>query len=264
MEDRAEEIKEKLLLLGGRKVDGSCMGKKTMNEGFTQAVKNRDMEIVRQALECKVISHVHFGHVLNKAVLENDKDALELLLVGASEDTYYKGKERVLKKAAEIGNLDIVKWLTDSGMEIRKSNDAIKLAMKNNHCEVLEYLLKRCANINDIKNGNALMNFLISHNRIDAVRYMIEEGYDIYKGDCTKCYGNLPLAASRGNLEIFKYLFEETGKHDKKLHKLKLFCGIYYGTVDIVKYVMDNMDADDETYVKRIMKTYCLGNRRRV
>lgn len=59
---------------------------------------------------------------------------------------------------------------------------------------------------------------------------------------------------------FFKYLFEETGKNDKKCHKIKLFCGIYYGTVDIVKYVIDNMDVDDEKYVKRIMETYCLGN----
>ncbi|MDO4470898.1 MAG: ankyrin repeat domain-containing protein [Bacillota bacterium] len=110
------------------------------------------------------------------------------------------------------------------------------------------------------KNKTALMNFFISHNQGDIVRYLIERGYDIYRGNPTKWYGSLSVAASRGNLEIFKYLFEETGKNDKKCHKIKLFCGIYYGTVDIVKYVIDNMDVDDEKYVKRIMETYCLGN----
>lgn len=110
------------------------------------------------------------------------------------------------------------------------------------------------ADIKERKNKTALMNFFISHNQGDIVRYLIERGYDIYRGNPTKWYGSLSVAASRGNLEIFKYLFEETGKNDKKCHKIKLFCGIYYGTVDIVKYVIDNMDVDDEKYVKRIME----------
>ena len=199
MENKAEHIKQKLIGLADGKMGDSYIEKKTINEGFKLAVKNGDGETVKQALECRLISNVHFGHVLNKAVLEN-------------------------------------------------------------HSDVLRYLITHGADIKERKNKTALMNFFISHNQGDIVRYLIERGYDIYRGNPTKWYGSLSVAASRGNLEIFKYLFEETGKNDKKCHKIKLFCGIYYGTVDIVKYVIDNMDVDDEKYVKRIMETYCLGN----
>ena len=260
MENKAEHIKQKLIGLADGKMGDSYIEKKTINEGFKLAVKNGDGETVKQALECRLISNVHFGHVLNKAVLENDRGALELVMVKTSEDAYYNGKKRVFKKAAETGNLDIIKWLAETGMEVQDSKDAIALAMKNNHSDVLRYLITHGADIKERKNKTALMNFFISHNQGDIVRYLIERGYDIYRGNPTKWYGSLSVAASRGNLEIFKYLFEETGKNDKKCHKIKLFCGIYYGTVDIVKYVIDNMDVDDEKYVKRIMETYCLGN----
>lgn len=179
MENKAEHIKQKLIGLADGKMGDSYIEKKTINEGFKLAVKNGDGETVKQALECRLISNVHFGHVLNKAVLENDRGALELLIVKTSEDAYYNGKKRVFKKAAETGNLDIIKWLAENGMEVQDSKDAIALAMKNNHSDVLRYLITHGADIKERKNKTALMNFFISHNQGDIVRYLIERGYDI-------------------------------------------------------------------------------------
>ena len=192
-----------------------------------------------------------------KKAIEKDKiDTLSIL----DEEDSNDGKEQTLLLAAKEGELNIIKWLAESGMEVAKSKEAVVLAMENNRSRVLEFLIKNGADMNIRTEFTTVMSFFVLKSDIEMVRYLIGKGYDIYNEDVTEHYSSLSVAASKGELEIFKYLFEETGKNDKKCHKIKLFCGIYYGTVDIVKYVIDNMDVDDEKYVKRIMETYCLGN----
>ena len=144
-----------------------------------------------------------------KKAIEKDKiDTLSIL----DEEDSNDGKEQTLLLAAKEGELNIIKWLAESGMEVAKSKEAVVLAMENNRSRVLEFLIKNGADMNIRTEFTTVMSFFVLKSDIEMVRYLIGKGYDIYNEDVTEHYSSLSVAASKGELEIFKYLFEETGK----------------------------------------------------
>ena len=175
-----------------------------------------------------------------KKAIEKDKiDTLSIL----DEEDSNDGKEQTLLLAAKEGELNIIKWLAESGMEVAKSKEAVVLAMENNRSRVLEFLIKNGADMNIRTEFTTVMSFFVLKSDIEMVRYLIGKGYDIYNEDVTEHYSSLSVAASKGELEIFKYLFEETGKNDEKCLGMKLFCAVCHGQLNIVKYIMNTITS---------------------
>ena len=111
-----------------------------------------------------------------KKAIEKDKiDTLSIL----DEEDSNDGKEQTLLLAAKEGELNIIKWLAESGMEVAKSKEAVVLAMENNRSRVLEFLIKNGADMNIRTEFTTVMSFFVLKSDIEMVRYLIGKGYDI-------------------------------------------------------------------------------------
>ncbi len=81
-----------------------------------------------------------------------------------------------LVKAAEDGNLKVVKYMIDNGADIHYNNDqALVYSNENGHYDVVRYLLEKGANANVLKRPNINMSRDVGNIRASVYRSDEEE-----------------------------------------------------------------------------------------
>ena len=148
----------------------------------------------------------------NKIILGNKYDLFALPTIqmliekGAHVRICY---ERILRGAAELGKLDIVKYL-ENDVNIRVSysyahesyNYALRGASKNGHLEIVKFLHQKNANIHSHYN-NALI-LACANGHFEIVKYLVEHGANIHTDN-----NALRYASYNKHFEIVKYLVEK-------------------------------------------------------
>ena len=217
--------------------------------GFIYAVGDADSyeTLIKQALEEKAISRVQFGRAmdvaLDIAVTLEDFSILLVLMDGNSAEDYYHARKIALRKAAEIGCLWIVEHLVMHGADVSGNHAALIGAVEYGKKDVVKFFVSYGADIYTRWRDTDMMVHYIQCQDMDMIQFLFDQGYDIYNEDVTEHYSSLSVAASKGELEIFKYLFEETGKNDEKCLGMKLFCAVCHGQLNIVKYIMNTITS---------------------
>ncbi|AQN68743.1 ankyrin repeat protein [Saudi moumouvirus] len=109
--------------------------------------------------------------------------------------------ECVLKCASSSGELEVVKYLVENGIDIHADNDsALALASDRGHLEVVKYLVESGANIHADK--DYALRWASRCGYLDVVQYLVENGANINaKNDYS-----LRWASENGHLEVVKYL----------------------------------------------------------
>jgi len=114
-------------------------------------------------------------------------------------------KSKCLCECARLGNTKIAQYLLEQRTKVQ-NNDAMEIAIQNNHLHFVKFLVKYGFDIHSI-DENAL-NVAIKCGRTNIVKYLISIGANLHVFD--GCL--LILACSKygtGNLDIVKLLFSK-------------------------------------------------------
>ncbi|WP_121640592.1 ankyrin repeat domain-containing protein [Virgibacillus sp. Bac330] len=119
-----------------------------------------------------------------------------------------------LHVAVRAGELDMVKFLVESGMDLNKNEGVpksapIAQASSKGDLSIVEYLFNNGA-VFDVSepNRNPLFSAIYGGN-LDVVKYLVQNGIDItvkYTGDTMKDMDAYAFAVERGQTEIAEYL----------------------------------------------------------
>ena len=201
---------------------------------------NRDLR--DNYLHNRIIADQHSGDLSDK----------EYYLFSVKHKESYYGnmnENKKLQKAIKFNELDIVRYLVEEkGLKI--SDDAIEIASKNRHLDMVTYLVEKGARINK----NAVFYAVVNKN-LDMVTYLVEKGARIYddavvhqailnndldmvkylvkKGAKIDDYA-VEFAAGTGNLELVTYLVEKGAKIAGAVRS-----AAYVGNLDIVTYLVE-------------------------
>jgi ankyrin repeat protein len=188
---------------------------------------------------------------LYHAVLNNNNDALQLLINLGIDVNLSDDNMQPLCKAVEMKNIPIIDTLIKSGVDINKPDsngltvlyyavlnediDAIHLlfekgakinepdssilplikAIEMKNIPIIDILIKNGADINKSFNyGDTLLTYAIKFYSIDTIKLLIEKGADVNKPNS---YGNTPLhfAVLTNKIDVIKLLFEKGAKINK-------------------------------------------------
>lgn len=121
-----------------------------------------------------------------------------------------------LVKAANSGNLEVVKALVDKGVVLNQKNKSgrtpIWVAAEKGHLDVVRYLVDKGADPNEADNiGQTPIWVAAREGNLDVVRYLVEEAKveDLNKENN---YNVTPIrvAASGGHLDVVQYLVDKS------------------------------------------------------
>lgn len=146
--------------------------------------------------------------------------------------------ETTLYNSALHNEIILVKQLLDLGADIHSYDDGpIKIAISQNHLELVKYLIERGAPI-DIPTKSGYFSVGLAEasykGYLDIVKYLIEKGANIHIDNDH----SIILASSQGHLEVVKYLVEHGANvHVDDERALKLASG--NGHLEVVKYLVE-------------------------
>jgi hypothetical protein len=140
---------------------------------------------------------------------QNLYDVKKILERGENVDIHYKD-DLAIVRAAEVGNLDIIKYLVEKGADVNAQS-------------------------------GAPMTASVDGGHLDNVKYLIENGADLKINE----YSDLYLAAERGNIDMIKYFIEEERSIESHAKYIKILEGIFMEAIrnindDIIRYMVEN------------------------
>ena len=137
-----------------------------------------------------------------------------LLVLFFTSIVYGSDIDEVLATAAENGALKEVQELIGKGAYIKAQNPwdgttALMMASKKGHLEVVKYLVKEGADINQVSRYERTALIEASENgHLEIVKYLIKIGVDISAKNVNN-YTALMLASGSGHIEVVRYLIEK-------------------------------------------------------
>jgi len=108
-----------------------------------------------------------------------------------------------LIKYSKEGNLEIVKYLVENGVDIHYKNDkALRKSAREGHIEIFKYLVENGADIH--ADNDYAFSWSVVNGESRLVKYLIEKGVDIhYDNDYA-----LRISAEYGRFKLVRYLLE--------------------------------------------------------
>ena len=164
---------------------------------------------------------------MSKIINSCDKGDIETFKKLFSEN---EDKEKLLILACDKGNLEIVIFLTDNKADIHIENDEpLRIAVNKAHTEIVEYLIKKGANVNADK---YILSWACETEQVKVVK-LVDNGADFSDG------WPLKFACIVGNKEIVNYLIEK-GANVQAQNNGALVVACYNGRTEIVKILIEN------------------------
>lgn len=168
---------------------------------------------------------------------------------GAIFQIFNTTEQNPLEFACENGNLDMIKWILDSGFPMKTGQDASAMiyAARNNKIDVLKYFLdvkKFDINAEDNMGYTTLEGATYSAS-LDTIKFLVENGAKV-NGDKNQYGLPLPIAAMCNRVDVAKYLIEKgadvnlAGTRDGSKDSRPLTKAIQSGYFEMIKLLVDN------------------------
>jgi len=147
----------------------------------------------------------------NKAIADGDIEKVNLFIQGKISTKGVNGVNPLVT-AVNSGNLEMVKKLLESGMDIDSPSDygtALCVSCAKGDRNIAEFLIAEGADVDYIKGSVNPLLLAVAANHKKIVEILVKEGADIdIEGESTG-FTPLMLAARHGNSEIIKILLRE-------------------------------------------------------
>lgn len=224
--------------------------KKSTTSILKTAIANDDLDLIIYLLQCYPNYNINF--ILDSCISHNKISILKYLLqngadietvcdfafgynitvdtlkflVGISYDILKLKK--TLKKIFNIyfmrdSDLNNVKYLLEMGV-------SIKTLFKNEKDEIQGYTKKNIEQKNT-KHILSPIEYIISINKIDHIKFLFENYYDTFKPHINRFF---ILACANGQIDIAKYLYAL----GVELCEKSLLCGCFFGHIDIIRMLL--------------------------
>lgn len=205
------------------------------------------------ALKVAIFGYNFFSSETNdiqKCNSQHTETIIHLLQCGLYHETHI---HRILSICAQHGNLNLIEYLYNHGVnltyglkssELEKiNNHPLVVAVIHNNIDIVKYILAKVTPYNLL----TAMTHIMSHhnNALNKIKMIVENGYDIhYLDEALLC-----MACQYGELNIVKYLCENganvnsystyCGSNDTKSQS-PLISAAFTGHIDIVRYLLSN------------------------
>lgn len=200
--------------------------KKDVNDTFRWAIQcHQSEEILNSLIERG--ANIHSKDIVSKAIL------LPFSVEYAMQD------------AVLSGYLDTVKFLLTKGIAITIANESLllRLATKENHFEIVNFLLDQGVDVNNAFFSDTALNVAADRGHIDIIELLLERGAKIEPEPPRKEI-DLPLftAARNGDTEIVNIFLDEGAQVDYKTAKGKtpLYCASLNGHANTVRLLLEH------------------------
>jgi ankyrin repeat protein len=140
---------------------------------------------------------------------------------------------KLLKTASSYGCRSLIDYALDNGADIHHADDnALLLALTNNHFQTAKYLIEKGANVRAL--GDRPLMIACKVGNLEAVEYLFQKGANIYAIQNQMLY----ISCINGQLHIAAYLIEKGVNIDSN-ESWCLRAAITKGHLHIVKYLIE-------------------------
>ncbi|MBQ6617169.1 MAG: ankyrin repeat domain-containing protein [Thermoguttaceae bacterium] len=147
----------------------------------------------------------------------------------------------LLSIAARAGNLELVQWLVEQGMDAVTTDNEIRAAVKSGNIELVEWLVNQGANINREKN---LLFYATLNGNLKLVQYLVNQGVDIKKSENV-----LQGAAYSGNMELIQWLIEHGADDNSNENSSILAYAIDSHDVNVLRFFVEDKKINVNTSI---------------
>uniref|UniRef100_A0A1I8G2Q1 ANK_REP_REGION domain-containing protein n=1 Tax=Macrostomum lignano TaxID=282301 RepID=A0A1I8G2Q1_9PLAT len=146
-----------------------------------------------------------------------------------------------LRGAVQNGFYDTVKYMLESGCDVTTNDEIAKVAILNGHCTVLKLLREKGAPLFEAdEDGDTPVQLAILYGTYELFSYLVQQGCSL---ESSKRMGPLShIAARKQNLEVLKYLAENTGTIDEANPdngETALLVACQRGPVELVEFLLE-------------------------
>ena len=156
--------------------------------------------------------------------------------------------EDSLKKYCRKGNIYVVEWLENKGIDISYDDHNASYWTKSS-LEIVKRFIKKGADI------NVAINWACNNGNLEVVKYLFEQGADVnYDGS-----HSIPNACAGGHIEVLKYLTQKGVKIVSDGYLLSLVSK--KGHLNVLKFLVDNgadVTSEDSLAVCSASRSGCL------
>ena len=153
---------------------------------------------------------------------------------------------KMIHRAAYMGHLEIVKFLTENGGNVNAKNNVgatpTHNAISKGHLEIVKLLIEKGAEI-DAKNNKDMtpIHIAASKGYLEIIKYLTENGAKIDL-KTKKDMNPFHIVASEGNLEVVKYLAAKGANVNAKGREdwVPIHYAAFFGHLEVVKYLAEN------------------------
>ncbi len=182
----------------------------------------------------------------------NDKTYKEIYreLIEDDGTEYRNAIDKVFTRACNLGYLPVVKYFIELERKHIDINTGLLEASENGHLSVVQYLIEREEDPDDIDFSEALIG-ASRKGHLPVVKYFIEKGADVHIDDDYA----LTSASEEGHLSVVKYLIENGADvHAGEYHDTALILASAANHLHIVKYLIEEGGADIHSEYDEIVR----------
>jgi len=225
------------------------------------AAEKGDIEAVKILLDAKEDVNAQggfYGNALQVASANGHEAAVRLLLeagadVESKDNTY---GQTPLSWAAEMGHLDVVKWLVlEAGADVESKDresgrTPLSWAARNGHLEVVNLLVQEAGTDVESKDqqGRTPLRCAAENGHLEIVKFLVQAGAKVESKD-NDGWTPLTCAAANGQLDVAKWLVRQAGADvDSKDYKwlTPLSWAAWNGHLEAVKWLVGEAGANVE------------------
>lgn len=249
--NRLKTFRRLACLLIALSLAGYALGSTKPRYPIEQATQKGDIKLVKDLL-AKGQSQYRRDSALRFAIRAGHREIVELLIS--------HGAKFALLKAAEEGNIELVKHFLNQGQEKDACDSALHGATRNGHKQIVELLLSHGADVNSLRWGGFTPLFYAvtmggDHNVLtrftnSILSSLIEESRDTKQSP----------ASQKEFVDIVELLIEkgaDVNVKKKQLGFVPLHYAIFGGNVEIVEALLNNgAEVNPETKSAKISSHY--------
>lgn len=216
---------------------------------FNVATAQGYLDILRDVFENLKSRGIKFDvrSLLLDAIYKNQTDVSKFLIDMGIDQSNGANLQDILEKVISHGNLELVKFLVEKGIDIHYEDDApVRYASEDGYVDIVKYLVEQGADIHAL--DDFALRFASERGHLDVVEYLVGQGANVNSDNDFA----LRVASQNGYLKIAKILVENGADVNVGFQ-----VSSEYGGLEMVKYMVSkgaDVHANNDSALRNAIK----------